>query len=115
MNASTKGQVSRMKYDAVKVGIAGLGRSGWNIHAKTMLGLRDQFEIVAVADNAAERRSEATAPKGCHSSQPNRFSEAHGVGLQRRIDFALHEVEPPDVLKGGRQVEVRQVEARIEA
>jgi predicted dehydrogenase len=49
----------------VKVGIAGLGRSGWNIHAKTILGMREQFEIVAVADSAAERRNEAVAACEC--------------------------------------------------
>jgi predicted dehydrogenase len=49
----------------VRVGIAGLGRSGWNIHAKTLLNLPGQFEIVAVTDPAAERRAEAVAACRC--------------------------------------------------
>jgi predicted dehydrogenase len=47
------------------VGIAGLGRSGWNIHAKTLLGLKERFQVVAVADNSAERVKEAVAMCGC--------------------------------------------------
>lgn len=48
----------------IKVGIAGLGRSGWNIHAATLASCPD-YEIVAVADMAAERRSEAAGRFGC--------------------------------------------------
>lgn len=43
----------------VKVGIAGLGRSGWNIHANTVKQLPEHFQVVAAMDFAPERRDEA--------------------------------------------------------
>ena len=48
----------------VRVGIIGLGRSGWNIHAAGLRDLGDQFRVVAVADPMAERREEAAADFG---------------------------------------------------
>ena len=56
-----------MSASRLRVGIAGLGRSGWNIHAKTVLGMPDQFEIAAVADKAEDRRVEAVAACGCRA------------------------------------------------
>ena len=52
---------------SLRVGIAGLGRSGWNIHAKTFQGLSDLYQVVAVADADAERRSEAEKTFGCRA------------------------------------------------
>ena len=48
----------------IAVGILGLGRSGWNIHA---MGLKDHpdYRIAAVADPVAERRKEAEETFGC--------------------------------------------------
>lgn len=43
----------------LRVGIAGLGRSGWNIHAKTIGGMPDAFTVHAVADPSTARRREA--------------------------------------------------------
>ncbi|MCC6457150.1 MAG: Gfo/Idh/MocA family oxidoreductase [Caldilineaceae bacterium] len=43
----------------IRVGIAGLGRSGWNIHAKLLEQLNEQYQVVAVVDNEAARREEA--------------------------------------------------------
>src|SRR5947209_930009 len=51
----------------VRVGIAGLGRSGWNIHARTMREFPEQFRIVAVADFEASRREEARQATGCRA------------------------------------------------
>ena len=51
----------------IRVGIVGLGRSGWNIHAKTVLALRDKFELAAVTDPASDRRAEAVASSGCRA------------------------------------------------
>src|SRR5262245_2144613 len=57
-----------MTAQAIRVGIAGLGRSGWNIHAKTLLPLKDKFTIVAVTDPSGERRNEAvTTCPGCRA------------------------------------------------
>lgn len=51
----------------IRVGIDGLGRSGWDIHAKTLEELLDMYEIVAVSDPIEERRREATARFGCRA------------------------------------------------
>lgn len=49
----------------IRVGIAGLGRSGWNIHARLLEPLADRYQIVAVADADAARRDEAVARFDC--------------------------------------------------
>ena len=53
--------------EPVRVGIAGLGRSGWGIHAETIARLSDRFRVVAVADDAPARRREAQARFGCQA------------------------------------------------
>jgi len=53
--------------EAIKVGIAGLGRSGWNIHKKLLTQLPEMFKIVAVLDGKPERRKEAEKELGCRS------------------------------------------------
>lgn len=49
----------------VNVGIAGLGRSGWNIHAPLLKPLKSKYRIVAVTDKNPLRRREAEAQLGC--------------------------------------------------
>ncbi len=53
--------------EPMRVGIVGLGRSGWNIHARTLGRLGAQYKVVAVADPIEERRAEATAANGCRA------------------------------------------------
>lgn len=48
-----------MKQKIIRVGIAGQGRSGYNIHANCLKNKTDKFKIVAVADQMAERRRDA--------------------------------------------------------
>lgn len=48
-----------MSQDQIRVGIAGLGRSGWDIHAKLLEPLNQEFQVVAVVDEDAQRRQEA--------------------------------------------------------
>lgn len=43
----------------IAVGLAGLGRSGWNIHAAVMSTLADRYRIVAVTDPDQQRCLEA--------------------------------------------------------
>jgi predicted dehydrogenase len=54
-----------MSENKVRVGIAGLGRSGWNIHAKLLGTVTDVFKIVAVLDADAKRLEEAKKDFGC--------------------------------------------------
>lgn len=49
----------------VGIGIAGLGRSGWAIHARLLEGLRGHYRVTAVADPLEARRAEATERFGC--------------------------------------------------
>lgn len=49
----------------IKVGIAGLGRSGWDIHAKLIEPLSRQYEIIAAFDKLPERTMEAEKRFGC--------------------------------------------------
>jgi len=51
----------------VKVGIAGLGRSGWGIHAKAVGELSELFVLVAVCDPDVERQEEARERFGCRA------------------------------------------------
>lgn len=42
-----------------KVAIAGLGRSGFNIHGSNFAEMTDRFSVIAAADQMAERRQDA--------------------------------------------------------
>lgn len=48
-----------MSPQPVQVGIAGLGRSGWAIHAELLAPLTDNFQVAAVTDADPVRRQEA--------------------------------------------------------
>lgn len=52
-------------HDPVRVGIAGLGRSGWGIHANALSKLDDHFSVVAVCDPDHSRQQEAKDRFGC--------------------------------------------------
>jgi predicted dehydrogenase len=49
----------------IRVGIAGLGRSGWGIHARLLDPLREKFQVVAVVDDDPSRREEAVERFDC--------------------------------------------------
>ncbi|MEM1165342.1 MAG: Gfo/Idh/MocA family oxidoreductase [Planctomycetota bacterium] len=53
--------------DLVRVGIVGLGRAGWNIHAKTLARMTDRFRITAIMDPDAGQRAEAETILGCRA------------------------------------------------
>lgn len=55
------------KMTPVKVGIAGLGRSGWGIHANALSYLPEQFEVVAVCDPDPARQQEAQQRFECRA------------------------------------------------
>lgn len=57
----------------IKVGIAGLGRSGWNIHADAIATMQSMFRVVAVVDSSPERLREAVDRFGCRAYE--RFDE----------------------------------------
>lgn len=49
----------------IKVGIAGLGRSGWGIHGRLIEPLKDNYQVVAVFDKSPERLEEAAKRFSC--------------------------------------------------
>lgn len=49
----------------IKIGIVGLGRAGWGMHCKELLGREDKFQIVAACDLIAERRERMVERYGC--------------------------------------------------
>ncbi|MBV9470911.1 MAG: Gfo/Idh/MocA family oxidoreductase [Abitibacteriaceae bacterium] len=81
----------------IRVGIVGLGRSGWSIHQQTLKDLKDRYEIVAVADVLAARLEEAQDAHGYRTysdlaqlvsddevelvvvATPNRFHASHAL------------------------------------
>jgi scyllo-inositol 2-dehydrogenase (NADP+) len=56
----------------LRIGVAGLGRIGWNYHCKT-IGPHKDWELVAVADPAPDRCKEAEQTYGCRAF--GRFDE----------------------------------------
>ena len=56
-----------MSQEKVRVGIAGLGRSGWSIHAKLIEQLPEQYQVVSVLDADAARRQEAVERFNCRT------------------------------------------------
>lgn len=59
--------MSEPSHTPIGVGIAGLGRSGWNIHAASLEALPSQYSVRAVADIVPERCEQAVAKFGCKS------------------------------------------------
>jgi len=59
--------VERNTGSIVTVGIAGLGRAGWSIHADYLAPLADYFRVVAVCDPDPARQREAQARFGCRA------------------------------------------------
>ncbi|MCL4862016.1 MAG: Gfo/Idh/MocA family oxidoreductase, partial [Caldilineaceae bacterium] len=55
------------EHDPIRVGIAGLGRSGWDIHARLLAPLADVYQVVAVVDADEKRRQEAVDRFDCQA------------------------------------------------
>lgn len=56
-----------MDQQPIRVGIAGLGRSGWDIHARLLEPLADHFTVAAVVDEDPQRRAEAVERFDCQA------------------------------------------------
>ncbi|GIV80235.1 MAG: hypothetical protein KatS3mg050_4629 [Litorilinea sp.] len=54
-----------MNQEPIRVGIAGLGRSGWSIHAGLLSTLEEQYRVTAVVDADEGRRQEAVERFDC--------------------------------------------------
>ena len=86
-----------MTANVVRVAIAGLGRSGWDIHAKTLEKLKSSFRVVAVADTRPERCQEAVQRLGCRAhSDSVRAVCGCGRGPGRHRDAEPRPCHPGD-------------------
>jgi predicted dehydrogenase len=48
-------------HNPIRVGLIGLGRSGWSIHAKAYQSIPELYKVVAVTDRIEQRRQDAAA------------------------------------------------------
>lgn len=80
-----------MKPSPVRVGIIGLGRSGWSIHALGLQQMPEHYRIVAVADLIAERRAEAQQTFGCRA-----YAGYGELLADREVELVI--VAPPSYL-----------------
>jgi len=69
----------------LKVGIIGQGRSGHDIHAKTMKGMPELFEIAAVSDPEESYRSRAEAEFGCEA-----FADYKQLFTRKDLDLIVN-------------------------
>ena len=90
----------------VKVGIAGLGRSGWGIHAGVFEKCQNMYKVVAVSDPIDERRQEAVSKFGC-KAYPD-FDSLIGDDESELVIIAtpsyLHAPQTIKALKAGKKV-----------
>jgi scyllo-inositol 2-dehydrogenase (NADP+) len=68
----------------VRVGIAGLGRSGWSNHALTLQALPKQFKIAAVTDPDPKRCAEAAGNFGCKT-----YGDLNSLLADPEVDLAI--------------------------
>jgi len=95
-----------MAAPVIRVGIAGQGRSGFDIHAAWLRQVPDQYRIVAVADQLEERRAEAAAAFGCRT-----YDDYKGLIADREVDVFvnalpsfLHPQATIEALRAGKHV-----------
>ena len=89
-----------------RVGIAGQGRSGFDIHARWLREAPQQYKIVAVADQLPERREQAAKEFGCRV-----YADYHELIADRELDLFvnslpsnLHPKGTIEALKAGHNV-----------
>ncbi len=51
----------------VNVGVVGLGRAGWDLHARVIESLPDRYRVAAACDTSVDRLLEAQARLGCRT------------------------------------------------
>ncbi len=91
------------KKQPIKVGVIGLGRSGYNIHIHRMRG-DDRFRITAVTDWLPERMEEVQAEFGCVTYPDHRalLRDADADIVVTATYSDTHAPISKDVLKSGR-------------
>jgi len=90
----------------VKVGIAGLGRSGWGIHARVIEAYPNKYKVVAVFDPLQERRQEAVERFGCKA-------HADFDSLTKDDEVELVVVATPSHLHGPQSIKALEAEKNV--
>ncbi|MCS7179915.1 MAG: Gfo/Idh/MocA family oxidoreductase, partial [bacterium] len=92
--------------DKIKIGIVGLGRSGWGIHCRIISQLPDLYEIVSVCDEDKKRLEEAKERFKCKTyNNFNDFLEDEDIELVVIATFShLHSEQTIKALKKGKNV-----------
>jgi predicted dehydrogenase len=98
------------KTSPIKVGIAGLGRSGWGLHANAISYLPEQFEVVAVCDPDPARQQEAQQRFECRT-----YGAYDGLLADEEIELMvvatpsqLHRQDTVAALQAGKHVIVEK-------
>lgn len=94
----------------IQVGVAGLGRSGWSLHAVTLGEMTDKYRVAAVADPDAGRQEEAKSRFQCRC-----YSDYADMVADEEIELIvvaspshLHEPFTVDALRAGKDVLVEK-------
>lgn len=69
----------------IRVAIIGQGRSGRNIHAHSLGGMKEKFEIVAVSDELEERLERARRELGCEA-----YADYRELKTRKDIDLVVN-------------------------
>jgi len=90
----------------VKVGISGLGRSGWGIHARVFKKHPEMYKVVGVFDPIEERRQEAVNQFGCkgHSDFESLIGDEEVELAVIATPSYLHAPQTIQALKAGKKV-----------
>ena len=92
--------------EKVRVGIAGMGRSGVNNHADTLLKLSERYDIVAACDSDRKRRASAEERYGCRA-YPDFQGLVADLGVELLVVATpnyLHAQNSIEALKAGKKV-----------
>ena len=90
----------------VRVGLLGLGRSGWGIHAQIIGQLPEHFKVAAVCDQLSDRAAAAAKELGCRS-----HSKAADLFADGEVDLVVvasynnfHKIHAVQALEAGKNV-----------
>jgi scyllo-inositol 2-dehydrogenase (NADP+) len=102
--------MTKQNRGAIRTGIIGLGRAGWDIHVKAMREMPRKFKIVAVCDPLTDRLKKASDEFGCRTYTDVKAlladSEVELVTIANRsVD---HYTTTQAVLKAGKHVYVEK-------
>ncbi len=116
----------------INVGIVGLGRSGWDIHARTLEKLGSLYRVAAVVDGRSERREEAVQRFNCRAyaelpellvdssaelvviATPSHLHPQHAIEAFRHRKHVISEKPmAPTVAEADRMIEASEQAGRV--